>query len=82
MGSQRKTTCKSFLEEVSDYIDGDLAEEIRVALEAHLAKCPDCWVVFDETKKTVEIFQNLDWHPMPQDVHDRLLGALHQQGGE
>ena len=82
MGSKRKITCKSFLEDVSDYIDGDLGEEIRVSLEAHLAKCPDCWVIFDETKKTVEIFQNLDCHPMPRDVHDRLLGALHQQWGK
>ncbi len=79
MGSKVKITCKSFLEDVSDYIDGDLTDELKVSLEAHLAKCPDCWVIFDETRKTVEIFQNLDCHPLPQDVHDRLLDALNQQ---
>jgi len=79
MGTKVKITCKTFLDDVSDYIDGDLTEELKVSLEAHLAKCPDCWVIFDETRKTVEIFQNLDCHPLPQDVHDRLLGALNQQ---
>ena len=59
-------------------IEGQLID-LRVSLEAHIAKCPDCWVIFDETRKTVEIFQNLDCHPLPQDVHDRLLDALKQQ---
>ena len=76
MASKKKITCKHFLEELSDYIDGGIATELRVSLEAHLAKCPNCWVVFDETRKTVEIFQNVECHPLPKDVHDRLLNVL------
>jgi hypothetical protein len=43
-----------------------------------LAKCPKCWVVFDETRKTVEIFQSMECKPLPKQVHDRLLEALEQ----
>ncbi len=74
--AQQKITCKSFLDDLSDYIDGDLEPEVRVSLEAHLAKCPNCWVLFDETKRTVEIFQSVDCHPMPTEVHSRLLDAI------
>ena len=74
--AKKKITCQSFLDDLSEYIDGDLASEIRVTFEAHLAKCPDCWVVLDETQKTVEIIQRYDCHPMPEAVKDRLLEAL------
>ena len=74
--AKKKLTCQSFLDDLSDYIDGDVAEEIRVTFEAHLAKCPNCWVVFDETQRTVEIVQRLDCHPMPDKVRDRLMQTL------
>lgn len=74
--AQKKITCKSFLDDLSDYIDGDLEPEVRVSLEAHLAKCPNCWVLFDETRRTLEIFQSVDCHPMPDEVHSRLLDAI------
>jgi anti-sigma factor RsiW len=76
MGAKRKITCQNFLEEMSDYIDGSLEQELRVSIEAHLAKCPNCWVVFDETRKTVKIFQSMECKPLPQQVQDRLLEAL------
>jgi anti-sigma factor RsiW len=76
MGAKRKITCQNFLDEMSDYIDGSLGEELRVSIEAHLAKCPNCWVVFDETRKTVAIFQSMECKPLPKQVHDRLLEAL------
>ena len=74
--AKKTITCQSFLDDLSNYIDGDVADEIRVTFEAHLAKCPNCWVVFDETRRTVEIVQRFDCHPMPGDVKDRLMQTL------
>jgi anti-sigma factor RsiW len=76
MASKRKITCQTFLDEMSDYLEGSLGEELRISVEAHLAKCPNCWVVFDETRRTVEIFQSMECKPLPKDVHDRLLTVL------
>lgn len=76
MIGKKKITCKDFLEHVSDYVDGAMAPDLRAQLEAHLTNCPDCWVEFDETKMTVEIFQNVKCHPLPGDVHDRLMTTL------
>ena len=82
MGARKKVTCKSFLDEMSDYIDGELPVDLRVSLEAHLAKCPNCWVLFDETRRTVEIFQAHSCHPLPEDVKGRLLETLQRSFGE
>jgi hypothetical protein len=69
-------TCKQFLDELSDFLDESVAGELREQLEKHLAECPNCWVVCDTTKKTVEIFKGLDPTPVPENVHDRLISAI------
>ena len=76
MGETLKITCKSFLDEMSDYIDGELPQDLRASLESHLAKCPECWVLLDETRQTVEIVQKYNCHPMPDAVKDRLVDAI------
>ena len=78
MGTTRKINCKTFLDDVSSYLDGELDADLRVSIEAHLAKCPDCWLVFDETKKTVAISRGVDCHPLPADVEERLMKTLEQ----
>jgi len=76
MGDKKKITCKSFLEDLNDYLEGEVAADLRTSLEAHLAKCPNCWVVFDETRRTVQIFQNYECRELPADVRDRLMSAI------
>jgi anti-sigma factor RsiW len=82
MAAKTKITCQSFLDEMSDYIDGALADDLRVSLEAHLAKCPNCWVLLDETKRTVEIFGSYDCHPLPDNVRNRLKQAIAKSWSE
>ena len=79
MGTTRKINCKRFLEDVSNYLDDELDADVRVTIEAHMAKCPDCWLIFDETKKTVAISRGVDCHPLPEDVEERLMTTLEQR---
>ena len=82
MGTTRQFTCKQLLNELTDYLDGSLEAEVRVHLEAHLAKCPNCWVVCDTTKKTIEIFKGMDPYPLPEGVKTRLMKALQRRVGQ
>ncbi|MCB9562922.1 MAG: zf-HC2 domain-containing protein [Kofleriaceae bacterium] len=34
--------CRDVLARLSDYLDGDLADDARAQLEAHVRGCPDC----------------------------------------
>ena len=52
-------TCKEFLAELTDYLDEKTELEIRAKLERHLAECPNCWVVCDTTRKTIQVYKGM-----------------------
>ena len=79
MGTTRQYTCKNLLQELSDYLDGSLESAARTELEAHLAKCPNCWVVCDTTKKTIQVFKGMEPYPLPDQVKARLVKALEKK---
>ncbi len=72
-------TCKEFLAELSDYLDEKTKLEIRGEIEAHLSRCPNCWVVCDTTRKTIQVFKGLKSCDIPPDVHSRLLEAVERK---
>jgi anti-sigma factor RsiW len=68
--------CKKVILELTSYLDGVLDTSIRIDLEQHLARCSDCRVVVDTTRKTIQIFCNSEPVPLPEDVRKRLHTAL------
>ena len=72
-------TCKDFLRELSDYLDESLEAEVRSKIEAHIAECPNCWVIADTTRKTIKIYKGMEPHPLPDDVESRLMQALERK---
>jgi anti-sigma factor RsiW len=72
-------TCKDFLHELSDYLDESADTELRSKMEAHIAECPNCWVIADTTKKTIQIYRGMDPYPIPRDVESRLMKALEKK---
>lgn len=72
-------TCKDFLHELSDYLDESLDAEIRAKLENHITECPNCWVIADTTRKTIQIYKGMDPQPIPADVETRLMRALEKK---
>ena len=72
-------TCKDFLSELNEYLDEECRDEARKELEQHLSECPNCYVICDTTKKTIQIYRGTEPYPMPPEVHQRLLSALHRK---
>ena len=72
-------TCKDFLRELSDYLDEALDAEIREKLERHITECPNCWVIADTTRKTIQIYKGMEPYPIPSDVETRLMKALEKK---
>lgn len=66
-------TCKDFLRELSDYLDEATDPGLRAELERHINECPNCWVICDTTRKTIQVYKGMDLHPLPDSVHHRLM---------
>ena len=69
------------MDELSEYLDEDVEPGLRQELEAHMAQCPNCWVMVDTTKKTLNIYKGLEAEPLPDDLKSRLMGAIHAKVG-
>ena len=72
-------TCKQFLTALNEYLDGTEDDEIRREVTEHISECPNCWVVFDTTKRTLKIFKGMEPQEIPPQVHNRLMERLHQK---
>jgi len=72
-------TCKEFLAELNDFLDEKTKAELRVKLERHLQECPNCWVVCDTTRKTIQVFKGMQACTIPEDVHSRLMAAVERK---
>jgi anti-sigma factor (TIGR02949 family) len=69
------------MDELSEYLDEDVEGGLRQELEAHVAQCPNCWVMVDTTKKTLKIYKGLEAAPLPDDLKSRLMEAIHAKVG-
>lgn len=72
-------TCKELLNGLSDYVDGTLEEDVRRHLDQHVAECPNCWVVVDTTKRTIQIYKGMEPQPISPTLHTRLMKALEKK---
>jgi anti-sigma factor (TIGR02949 family) len=69
--------CKHLLGSLSEYIDGDLGDEICAEIEKHLAGCENCRVVIDSLKKTVYLYHvTSEDTQVPDGVRNRLIQRL------
>jgi len=64
---------------LNDYLDETVDMELRARLEAHVTACPNCFVIFDTTKKTIRVFKGMEPQAIPEDVHSRLMRALEKK---
>jgi anti-sigma factor RsiW len=68
--------CSEFLARLDDLIDDSVTTEMRAELETHLCRCPNCEVVFNTTRKTIEIYRSHEIYELPQSLQERLHAAI------
>jgi heterodisulfide reductase subunit B len=66
------------LESLNDYLDDTEDSEIRREVETHINECPNCWVVFNTTQKTLKVFKGTEPQDIPKEVHDKLMSRLQE----
>jgi len=71
--------CKEVFQEISNYLDGNMDEDLKRTLKVHLKCCHHCQVLFDTTRKTIELYCDGKLYELPDDVRNRLHTALRQK---
>lgn len=69
-------TCQDVLARLSDYLDGEIPPEQRVAIEEHLSACAACFAVADTLRKTVTLYHELPAPALSAAARARLYRAL------
>ena len=72
-------TCKEFLQELNDYLDDVVDVQLRHRIEVHITECPNCFVILDTTKKTIQVYKGMQAQTLPEDVHSRLMKAVERK---
>ena len=72
-------TCKEFLADLNDYLDGCCGMDIRMKLEKRVTECPNCWVVYDTTKRTLKVYKGMEAQEIPENIKSRLMAALEKK---
>ncbi|MER2600282.1 MAG: zf-HC2 domain-containing protein [Caldilineales bacterium] len=76
MSSSQHGHCRDLLQDLNDYIDGELDETLCSELERHMRECENCRVVVDTLRKTVLLYNHLPAQPAPDALEARLFKCL------
>ena len=73
--------CRHVWDQISDYIDGTVAPELREAVEKHLAGCRHCSAVLDSTRNILVLVADERTFELPIGYSERLHARLQQEIG-
>ena len=69
--------CRQLLGSLSEYVDGELDDELCSVLEQHLEGCEDCRIVVDTLRQTVYLYRaTATTEDLPKDIRQRLYKSL------
>jgi anti-sigma factor RsiW len=72
----KEVVCKSGVELLMEYMEGALAPDARVAIEAHVAGCPRCQAFMSSYQESVRILRDATQVEMPADLEASLMAAV------
>ena len=72
--------CQHVWDQISNYIEGEVPEELREAIDAHLAHCRHCAAVLDSTRNILYLIADDRTFELPAGysarLHERLQAEI------
>jgi anti-sigma factor RsiW len=68
--------CRHVVELIMSYLDDTLDPAERLAFEAHIADCRNCWRFLSSYRATITLGHRLRDEDIPSDVRERLESFL------
>ena len=73
-------TCADFMAEIGNYLEGDVADEVRHQLEHHLSHCQTCTILVDSSRKTLKIVTDTGTFDLPdatfRPIAERIMARI------
>jgi hypothetical protein len=77
-------SCADFIAEIGNYLEGEVAEEVRAQLEQHLSHCQTCTVLVDSTRKTLKIMTDTGTFDLPapafRPIAEKIMARIRETG--
>ena len=67
--------CEHVWREVSNYLDGEVDPETRIAMELHFAQCKHCTAVLDGARNVVQLYGDDRVFELPAGFSDACSAA-------
>ena len=71
--------CATGVELLNDYLEGVLPDDVRAALDAHVARCERCVAFIESYRATPRLLQEATEASLPEDVQQSLRAFLRAQ---
>ncbi len=68
--------CSKYIQDIADYIDGEVDQALCTELEKHLAGCENCRIMVDTLKQTVVLCREGKKESLPPEIESRLNDAI------
>jgi anti-sigma factor RsiW len=68
--------CKKYIQEIAEYIDGEIDESLCADLVEHLKTCSNCRIMVDTLKQTVVLSRDGKIEKLPDELESKLNLAL------
>lgn len=72
-------SCLHVWREISNYIDGEIDQELRLRMEEHFKGCEHCTAVLDGTKNVVRLVGDGRTLDLPAGFSERLKDRLREK---
>jgi len=69
-------SCDQVMAELANFLDDQVAAEIRRELEIHLGHCRTCQALYDSARKTLTIVTESRSFELPEGVSARILEKI------
>ncbi len=76
MSIVREISCQEIVELVTDYLEGTMDGELRVAFEAHLATCVNCGHYLEQMEAAVRLAGTIEPPELSAELQAGLLEAF------
>jgi anti-sigma factor RsiW len=76
MQPEAELTCAELVELVTDYLEGQLADDERRRFDAHLAACDGCSTYVEHMRATIAVSRRVPDPELPPELEQRLLDAF------